>query len=157
MEVNMKETEIGRIKRILRELPFFEDFSDDNLEYFSKQLSLRLVPANTTMFNEGDVGDYLFFIIEGRVDIRLDSSPSKKIIASFGWGSSVGEMALIDDYPRAATVIATEPSEILILTKARFTRLNKDNPDVANKLLMGLAKSLSMRLRSQTGRFIDLA
>jgi CRP-like cAMP-binding protein len=153
----MGETEIGRIKNMLKELPFFEDFTDDNLEYFSKQLSLRSAQADTIIFQEGDIGDYLFFIVDGGADVRLDSSPTKKVVASFGRGSCVGDMSLLDDYPRSATVIITENSEILILTKARFAKINRDNPDVANKLLMGIAKNLSIRLRSQTGRFADLA
>lgn len=148
----------GRIKHILGEISFFEDFSTDELDFFSRNVSLRYFPAQTVLFKEGDIGDYLFFIVEGMVDVRLESTESgQNVIASFDRGCCVGEMSIVDDYPRSATIVVTKPSELLFVTRKRFESICHENPPVGIKFLHGLAKSLSMRLRKRTGRFADLA
>ena len=148
----------GRIKHILGETPFFEDFSTDELDFFSRNVSLRYFPAQTVLFKEGDIGDYLFFIVEGMVDVRLESTESgQNVIASFDRGCCVGEMSIVDDYPRSATIVVTKPSELLFLTRKRFKSICQENPPVGIKFLHSLARNLSMRLRKRTGRFADLA
>jgi CRP-like cAMP-binding protein len=154
----VNDTGIVRIKHILREIPFFEEFGDDDLDYFARQVSLRSFPKKTVLFREGDVGDYLFFVIEGSVDVRLETSDSnRKVIASYGWGSCVGEMSLVDDYPRSATIWVTKPSELLIMTKTRFEDICANNPHIGLKFMRGLARNLSIRLRGMTGKFSDLS
>lgn len=158
MEKDKMKNTFGTIHHILREIPFFEEFSDDELDFFSKNASLRYFPEQTILFNEGDIGDYLFFIVEGAVEVRIQPTDSKPIIiATFEYGSCIGEMSIVDDYPRSATIVVTEPSELLILTKNRFESICRKNPEVGIKFLRGLAKNLSVRLRKTTGRFADLA
>lgn len=156
-EENMEHS-FSRIKHILSEIPFFEEFSGDELDFFSRNLSLRAFPAQTVLFRKGDIGDYLFFVVEGAVEVRLESIESKPlIIATFERGSCVGEMSLVDDYPRSATIIVTEPSELLLFTRNRFESICKENPLVGIKFLKGIAKNVSIRLRKTTGRFADLS
>jgi CRP-like cAMP-binding protein len=155
---HLKDSGIARVKNILKELPFFEEFVDDELDYFARQMSLRSCPKKTVIFREGDVGDYLFFVVEGSVDVRLESpDANRKVIASYGWGSCVGEMSMVDDYPRSATIVVTKPSELLIMTKTRFEDICENNPRIGVKFMKGLAKNLSVRLRGMTGRFVDLS
>lgn len=157
MERDRKEGAFGPVKHILREIPFFEEFSEEELDFFSKKVSLRFFPAQTTLFQKGDIGDYLFFVVEGVVDVGIESANSKqKIIASFGPGSSVGEMSVVDDFPRSANIVVREPSELLILTRTRFEAMCQENKGVGIKFLRGLAKNLSLRLRKSTGRFADM-
>jgi len=152
------ENIFSRIKHILGEIPFFEDFSSDELDFFSRNVSLRYFPAQTVLFREGDIADYLFFVVEGMVDVRVEPTDSKQIIiATFDRGCCVGEMSIVDDYPRSATIVVTKPSELLLVTRNRFESICQENPPVGIKFLHGLAKNLSMRLRKTTGRFADLA
>ncbi|MCJ7601315.1 MAG: cyclic nucleotide-binding domain-containing protein [Desulfobulbaceae bacterium] len=147
-----------RIKHILSEISMFEDFTPEELDFFSKTMSLRFVPEQTLLFRGGDIGDYLFFIVNGMVEVRLESVDLKQIIiASFGPGCSVGEMSIIDDYTRSATIVVTQPSELLILSRKRLNSICEECPGVGLKLLRGLAKNLSSRLRKTNGRFADLA
>lgn len=146
------------VKHVLREIPFFEDFSDEDLDFFSKNVSLRYFSEQTVLFREGDVGDYLFFVVDGMVDVRLESTSSRQIvIATFDRGCCCGEMSLLDDYPRSATIVVTRPSELLLLTRNRFQSICQKNPGVGIKFLRGLAKNLSLRLTKTGGRFADLA
>ncbi|KJR43314.1 cyclic nucleotide-binding protein [Candidatus Magnetoovum chiemensis] len=153
----MRKDGVDRVKNVLKELPFFEDFTDDDFDYFSRHTSIRFFNKDTELFKAGDRGDYLFFVVESNVEIRLETIGTRLVVASCGWGNCVGEMSVIDEHPRSASVIVTEPSELLILTKNRFDALSQENPLLGFKFLRGIAKNLSLRLRRMTGRFADLA
>ncbi|MCB2181735.1 MAG: cyclic nucleotide-binding domain-containing protein [Desulfobulbaceae bacterium] len=147
-----------RIEHILSELPFFEDFSSKELGFFSKNLSLRSVSADSLLFKEGDVGDYLFFVVNGFVEVKIESQHSSQLVlAKFGPGSSIGEMSLIDDYPRSASIRVSEPSELLLLSRKRLDRICNEDPVVGMKFLKSLARTLSYRLRRANGRFADIS
>jgi len=157
-ETKNSETPFETIIPLLKEVAFFEDFSDEELEFFSKKVSLRYVPEDTWLIKKGEIGDYLFFIVEGGVEVRLDQKDTKRIvIATFTRGACVGEMAMVDDYPRSADIVVTKPSELLLLTRNGFERMCRENPAAGIKFLRSLAKNLSIRLRMTTGRFADLA
>ncbi len=158
MDKHNAEITFSTLNHLLREIPFFEAFTDDELDFFARNVSLRYFPDETVLFNEGDIGDYLFFVVEGKIEVCLQSTDSRPlIIAAFEQGSCIGEMSLVDDYPRSATIVVREPSELLILTKTRFETICRKNPQVGIKFLRGLAKNLSLRLRKTTGRFADLS
>ena len=157
-EENVEYSFSGRVKHILSEIPFFEEFSNDELDFFSKSLSLRYFPEQTVLFRKGDIGDYLFFVVGGTVEVRLEQFESKPIIiATFEQGSCVGEMSIVDDYPRSATIVVIAPSELLLLTRNRFESICRENPLIGIKFLRGIARNLSIRLRKTTGRFADLS
>lgn len=147
-----------RIEHILRENPFFEEFSAAEMNCFARQASLRSCPAGTVLFRKGDIGSYLFFVVEGEVEVRLESASLKQvIIATFGSGSCIGEMAILDDYPRSATIMVTKPAELLLFSRDRFEAICTQQPALGIKFLKGIARNLSLRLRQTNGRFADLA
>lgn len=145
------------VMNMLRELPFFDSLDDADIKSFAPYLSLRQVEEGSALFNEGDMGNYLLFIVEGVMEIILTAdNRQQKIVATYGPGASIGEMSLIDEYERSATVRATTKCEILILTKSKFDLLQENNPRVAMKILKGLARNISLRLRATQGRFRDI-
>lgn len=145
------------VMNMLRELPFFDSLDDADIQLFAPYLSLRQVEEGSTLFTEGDMGSYLLFIVEGVMEIILTAdNRQQKIVATYGPGASIGEMALIDDYERSATVRTTTRCEILMLTKSKFELLQTENPKVAMKILKGLARNISLRLRATQGRFRDI-
>ena len=150
-------TAMNRILHILTEIPFFEEFSQAELHYFAGALNLQSIPKDTVLFQKDSVGDYLFFIVEGMVEVFIESSDMRQIIiANFGRGSCVGEMSIIDDYPRSAKVVVKKKADILILSRSRFEAICKENPTIGIKFLRGIARNLSTRLRLANGRFADL-
>ena len=147
-----------RVEHILRENPFFEDFTNEELDYFSQNMSLRSFPEQSIIFNKGEIGSFLFFIVEGEVEVRLESTDFKQIIAAtLQRGTCAGEMSIVDEYPRSATLITTIPSDLLIISKSRVKSICEENPQLGLKFIIGITKSLSLKMRKISGRYANLA
>lgn len=145
------------IKTLMCEVPEFDQLDGDEIDLLSRHIFHRHVAGGTTLCREGSVGDSLYYIINGRIEIRKESVDGRQaILARFGKGSSVGEMSLVEDSPRSATATAIEDVEILILTRAGFETLLTTHPQIGVKVLRNIAKSLSKRLRFTSGRFADV-
>jgi CRP/FNR family transcriptional regulator/CRP/FNR family cyclic AMP-dependent transcriptional regulator len=97
----------------------------------------------------------MFFIIEGEVEIIKQFDNQKHVIATLTEGMSVGEMSLIDGRPRSATVRASTPLKLIVLKREDFIKLNKMEPTIANKVLMGIATLLSQNLRDTNDKFTE--
>jgi len=72
------------------------------------------------IFRQGDHGQHALFIERGAVDVIIQKDGSDHIIASLGAGEIIGEMSMIDDAPRSATVVATEETEVIVIQRSRF-------------------------------------
>ncbi|MBF0291254.1 MAG: cyclic nucleotide-binding domain-containing protein [Nitrospinae bacterium] len=145
------------IKTLMCEVPEFDQLDSDEIDMLSRHIFHRQVSAGTTLCKEGSAGDSLFYIINGRIEIKKESVDGRQaILARFGKGSSVGEMSLVEDSPRSATATAIEDVEILILTRSGFETLLTTHPQIGVKVLRNVAKSLSKRLRFTSGRFADV-
>jgi sulfate permease, SulP family len=100
------------------------------------------------IFHEGDPGKELFIVTKGRASAYLSQADGGNIrLATFAPGTVFGELSTLDAGPRSATVVADDDVTCYILSDKQFAALAKDAPDVAIKLLSGLARELSRRLR----------
>ena len=103
------------------------------------------------IIHEGDVGDRLFFIVKGSVEILKEVSTAKgeklERIAVLGDGDMFGEMELIDIQPRAANVKALEDTTALTLSNRDLHQIEKWNLKTFTIILMNLAREISRRLR----------
>lgn len=93
---------------------FFERFS----------IPLKRYQPNETIFSEGDDGDRMYVVVEGKVDIVTGD----KVLETVGLHGIFGEMALIDRGPRSASAKATKATELAIITEAAFIELVRKNP-----------------------------
>jgi CRP/FNR family cyclic AMP-dependent transcriptional regulator len=108
------------------------------------------------IFREGETGDYLCLLVSGRICIYKGSDDgSQTTVAMEGHGRSIGEMALVDGGPRSATCEAVESSTLLLLTREAFLRLAEERPALGFKLLSRIARLMSSRLRSTSGKLVD--
>lgn len=134
----------------------FRDFDWKDIETLSDYMHAYSAPQGATLFNEGEIGTYMCLIIKGKVDIyKEDHSDHTKIVATISSGKTLGEMAIIDGEPRSATAIVAEPTTLAMLTKTNFQRIISENPDLANKILLKVARLLSQRLRHTSGQLVD--
>lgn len=107
------------------------------------------------IFKEGTHGAYMFFIVEGTVEVIKQFDTRKHTIAELGPGRSVGEMSLIDGAPRSATVRAKDKLSLIVLKREHFKKLLKEEPEIANRVLMGISILLSRSLRDTNKRFTE--
>ena len=109
-------------------------------ELFSHESNpLRLAP-HEVRFKTGDFGNSMYVVLEGALDILVSDQP----VRTSTRGDIIGELALIDEAPRSATVVAREASVLVKVDAARFQRLIQQNPFFA----MHVMKVLADRIRS---------
>lgn len=145
------------IKEQLADLPLFQLFPDEDLSRIIPFFELQTFEQSASLFEEGDRCDYLCIVLEGTVDIRKESlSGNQKVAVKFGHGSVLGEMALIDQYPRSTSAKVTSNSKLLIITRENFEKLTKELPHLGVQFLREIARILSQRLRRSSGRFSDI-
>lgn len=106
-----------------------------------------------TIFKEGDVGNMAYLVKSGSVKItKLSRDDTPRTIATVGPGNIIGEMALIDDEPRAATAITLDQTEVLLITKDEFQKRLQTSDQVISLLL----QTFTNRLRQQAQQIIDM-
>jgi len=127
----------------LRKIPLFAQVGDDDLENIASHLIPRRFPRNATVVEEGLPGDYMYLIEEGRVKVtKLSEDGREKILEMMGEGSFFGEMALLDQAPRCATVKTLTPARLLALSRHDFLSLLRRSPDLSMTVIQELTRRL---------------
>ena len=141
----------------LRLLTIFNDLDKNELEIVQKHVFEKSVKKDSVLFVEGMPGELLYIIISGCVEIIKETKDYGKIVlATIGANDIVGEMSLIDSEPRSATGITSEDSVLLVIKKQSFNEILQSDPRVAAKVLMGLLKVISRRLRMTDKKIEDI-
>ena len=137
-----------RISEGLKKLDLFKDLTLDQLEIVSEQVKMLIVEPETVIFNQGDAGNAVYFIVEGNLDVILRSDWGEDVtLANLGPGTSFGEMSIIDGLPRSAGVVAKAKASIIRLGKDRFEHILRYHPDIGVIILRWLARFMSDHLR----------
>jgi CRP/FNR family cyclic AMP-dependent transcriptional regulator len=142
----------------LRTLPIFDSLSDDRLAPVARAASLRSVPRGAVVLRAGahtDVhNDSVYIILVGSLKVMISDEYGREAILSvLGAGELFGEMGVIDDHPRSASVVAVESSELVVISKNDFKRCLAENFDVS----LYIMRSLSRRLRRADRNIESLA
>jgi CRP/FNR family cyclic AMP-dependent transcriptional regulator len=128
---------------VLKAVPLFSSFPDDQLRMLSMVVGRRSVPRSTTVMASGDPTDSLYIVLSGRLKVLMSDAEGKEVILSIlGPGEFFGEMGLIDDSPRSASVLAIEPCELLSISKRDFKKCMTENFDMAMAVMRGLVRRL---------------
>jgi CRP/FNR family transcriptional regulator, cyclic AMP receptor protein len=123
---------------LLKQVPLFAGCSKRELQEISQIADQIEVPAGYDLTREGASGQELVVIVEGSADVRRRG----RKVNTVGTGDFVGEIALVTDVPRTATVTTTQPSQLLVLTRRDFRTLMKRVPTIQLKVLEALASRL---------------
>lgn len=145
------------MKDSLKNLLFFSYLSVEQMDKIITYIEPLQLKADETLFEEGDVGDYVCFIISGSLEIIKMTTWQNftTVIATLYEGSCIGEMALIDHAPRSATIRANEDSRLAILTQKAFDAMLETEPELGVNILKGVAQTLSDNLRATTIKLAD--
>ncbi len=138
---------------VLSGSPLFEMLSNQELEAIAELSRPRRFQAGQTIFEEGELGDSVYVIASGDVEVvRRDAQGQPQIIAVLGGQQFFGEMSLIDKEYRSATVRARTDCELLHLTAENLTTFRKQHRDGFTFVIINIARMLSARLREANTR-----
>lgn len=138
-----KDTPLS-IAEQLRRVPLFGHLDEAEMTRVSQATREKSYPKNSVILFEDDPGDALYAVLSGQVKVVLIGEDGREVILSIlKAGDFFGEMALIDDQPRSAHVIATEDSNLVVLRREDFWKCLEEMPRIA----LGLLQALSRRLR----------
>jgi CRP/FNR family cyclic AMP-dependent transcriptional regulator len=139
---------------VLEKVPLFEGLTPEELTTIEQHTVKKPYRKNTVLIERGDEANTLFVLTEGKVKTYIADEEGREIVLNeLGPGAHLGELALLADIPRTASVMTTEDSSFLVLTKRSFMQCLSDHPSIAFNLI----RSLVMRTRALTESVGDLA
>ncbi len=140
--------------RQLANIPLFTGLDTHELSMINNGASVRTFSRNTIVVHEGDESDSLFLVLSGRVQVFLTSENGREVILNTqGEGEYFGELALLDDLPRSASVITIEPCKFCVISKTDFQKVLLNHPEIAQKVI----RNLTRRVRALTDNVKNLA
>jgi CRP-like cAMP-binding protein len=134
MRLFSHDTKVEALKRA----PLFEGLSRKEFGELAKVTEDLDFSAGKALCTEGQSGEEFFVVMDGEVEVTRGG----KRIATRGGGDFFGEIALIEDIPRTATVTTTTPLRCFVLTRRSFVRLLDEQPGIERKVMRALAKRL---------------
>jgi len=128
---------------LIRNVPMFSLLSGVQLLLLAQVLLRKPYPRNSTVVAAGDPSDALYIVISGRLKVTIsDKEGREAILAILNRGDFFGEMGLIDQAPRSATVVTIESCELLTITRTDFMKCLQKNFDLAMNVIRGLVERL---------------
>lgn len=148
----MKDAE----RDLLVKISLFNSFSEDELTTISTFMNFIEVEKDKTVFEEGEPGDYVCFVLDGRLDVYKKTWKGEGfIINTLSRGQSFGEISILENIPRSASLKASEKTTYVTLKREDFDSILAEHPRIGCKILKGLCGSLIKKLRTTSSRLID--
>lgn len=139
---------------LLDNISLFAGLSEADRDAINKLAVTRSYAKNTLVMCEGDRSDSLYILLSGKVKVFLSDEEGKEVtLNTQGPGEYFGELAMLDEAPRSASVITVEDTKLAVISKAAFDECLEKNPKIALTLIRGLAR----RLRELTENVRNLA
>lgn len=136
----------------LTRIPYFSEISPDVLAALGANATSRTYQKNAIIINEGDEAGPLFIILSGKVRVFLSTAQGKELTLGIqGEGSYFGELSLLDDSPRSASVITLEKTVCALIAKADLKRWLQSHPDGAMSMIKGLTQRIRILTESARG------
>ena len=139
--------------QFLRQVALFRSLSDKALLDLAAITIEQTLPSKTTVFKEGDKGDALYIVKSGKVNIlKRNSAGIDSVLVALGKGAVIGDMAIIDEQPRSASVATIPETTFFIITKDDFRNLLGETPEISFQIL----KLTTERLRGTNAHLKEL-
>ena len=140
----------------LIDLPIFDRLVAEELKIVANYMNIVDAERGEIIFKEGDKGNYVCFIVDGILEVIKKTEGQKSIVISaMSKGRSIGEMSVIDDSPRSATVRAKTKTTLLTLSQEKLDFLLEEHCTIAAKILKALSRLLFMNMRKTSSRLAD--
>ena len=131
----------------LRKIPLFDALDDDELVVVGKRISVFELDQGNFLFKEGQPGDSVCFLLNGSLDVIKQTEKNMVEIATLSRGCTVGEMSIVGESKRSATIKARKNSSLASLSREDFEKILEEHPKIGVKMLKALLKYLSMNMR----------
>jgi len=135
----------------LRQIPLFADLSEEDLERLYRMAETVSIPAGQLVLSEGDPGDSLYVVLEGELEVTKRQGSQDVLLALYDPGQFFGEMALLEQAPRSASVRTVQESRLLVISQAAFQSLLSCSPSAPLRIL----HTVTSRLRSTESALIQ--
>jgi len=136
---------------ILRRVPLFARIEPSKLKLIAFTSERMTFEKDEVLFRQGDMGDAAYIVLQGDADVLVNSQQGQIRVAGLGQNDIVGEIAILIDVPRTATVRACSRLVTLRITKELFFRLITEFPQIAVEIM----RELAIRLEKTTGDLRD--
>lgn len=130
------------LEGLLGSVSLFASLDRRALNGLAQQASRRVYAGGETIVREGDTGTALYVIVRGRVRVERGTGPQSAALTELGPGDFFGELALIEDHPRSASVVALDETECLLFVVWEFRALLKEHPQMALPIMNALIARL---------------
>lgn len=132
---------------ILRPVELFQHLSEEQLSLLAEHSREVQFRKNAILMTEGDAGESMYVIQSGTVKVFVSDEDGKELVLyEQGSGAVIGDIALLDDEPRSASVSTLEKTTALMIGKSSFIQCLKESPEMS----LGIIRSLTQRLRQAT-------
>jgi len=159
--LNQPVNEVGMLEK-LKEVSFFSMFAenDEIMNKIARMCERRAFRAGSAIIEEGEYGDELFIIVSGEINIEKKTMQNERYtvttLDSTMGGLYVGELALIDNDRRSASVMANTDCDCLVIDRDEFLKFGDQNPTAGLSITRAIASQLAGKLRKTNEDVITL-
>ena len=147
---------LDRIIDFITNAPLFDMMDEEELPIVAKHMTLIKFSQGEIIWNEWDKGDFICFVMDGTLDVlKRCGVDSLSPMAKLERGKSIGELSIVERFPRSATLKASTDAVVVTLSQDTFESMLKDYTNIGIKILKGLACLLSHNLRKTSSRLED--
>ena len=137
---------------LLKQVPLFSDVSPAKLKLLAFTSEIVNFPASRVLFHQGDPGDAAYVLLSGQAEILIESPSGQIKIGTIEENQIVGEIAILCDVVRTATIKTTRPVKALRITKEQFIRLLAEFPEMSLQIM----RMLALRLNTTTAALSEV-
>lgn len=139
----------------LRRVKMLAEVEDRLLVSLLPYLEVIKVPPFGTVVNKGEHGDALYLVLEGQVRARIIIDGRESTLTTLNTGECFGELAIVDQGPRSADVIANQPTILVKVSETALKKMLSEAPALAAPFLLALTRVIAQRVRALTKRYED--
>ncbi len=131
----------------LRKVPLFRGIEAGKLRLLAFISDRTQFPSGEHLFEQGDQGDSAYIVLDGSADVLVATEHGDRVVATIGAHDIVGEIAILCDVPRTATLVAQTDLDTLMVSKENFLKLLEEFPEMALEVMRVLAQRLERTTR----------
>lgn len=149
--------DVSKTIDLLQKTDFFQSLHRRILKEIAVVCVPRKYVEGDFVITQGGTGLGLFFILDGKVQVEVEKDGQKLVVAQLGKDAFFGELSIIDNKPRSASVVALEDTDCLLLTRDSFSKLMNKHPVISVELARGLAERLRITTEKLTAQNVSTA